>query len=104
VVERRAKKGVTDTAVIRLERLYPLPVAELKAELAKYPADAQLVVVQDEPANQGAWPYLALTLGPLLEGRPLHRISRPASSSPAVGSAKMHAIEQEALLQQVFPD
>ncbi|WP_233358559.1 multifunctional oxoglutarate decarboxylase/oxoglutarate dehydrogenase thiamine pyrophosphate-binding subunit/dihydrolipoyllysine-residue succinyltransferase subunit [Thermomonospora amylolytica] len=103
VVAARDKKGATDTAVVRLERLYPLPVEELKAELAKYPADAELVLVQDEPANQGAWPYLALALPPHLDGRTLRRISRPASSSPAVGSAKMHAVEQEALLQQVFP-
>ncbi|TNY38482.1 multifunctional oxoglutarate decarboxylase/oxoglutarate dehydrogenase thiamine pyrophosphate-binding subunit/dihydrolipoyllysine-residue succinyltransferase subunit [Thermomonospora catenispora] len=103
VVAARDAKKAADTAVIRLERLYPLPVGELKAELAKYPADAELVLVQDEPANQGAWPYLALTLPRFLDGRTLRRISRPASSSPAVGSAKLHALEQEALLQQIFP-
>ncbi|SEF82589.1 2-oxoglutarate dehydrogenase E1 component [Thermomonospora echinospora] len=102
VVAARDAKGATDTAVIRLERLYPLPIDELKAELAKYPADAELVVVQDEPANQGAWPYLAITLPGLLDGRALGRASRPASSSPAVGSAKKHAVEQEALLTQLF--
>ncbi|REE98850.1 2-oxoglutarate dehydrogenase E1 component [Thermomonospora umbrina] len=102
VAATRDKQGATDTAIIRLERLYPLPLEEIRAELAKYRPDAELVVVQDEPANQGAWPYLALTLAPRLEGRPLGLVSRLASSSPAVGSAKMHAVEQEAILSDLF--
>ena len=66
-----------------------------------FPA-AQLVWVQDEPANQGPWPSIALSLPQDLGGRPLLRISRPASASPATGSAKKHQAEQAALIAQAF--
>jgi 2-oxoglutarate dehydrogenase E1 component len=98
----RKAAGVDDTALVRVERLYPLPVDEIKAELAKYPADAELVWLQEEPANMGAWPFIALKLPPHLDGRQLNRVSRRAASSPAVGSAKLHQAEQEALLARVF--
>ncbi|GLY84552.1 multifunctional oxoglutarate decarboxylase/oxoglutarate dehydrogenase thiamine pyrophosphate-binding subunit/dihydrolipoyllysine-residue succinyltransferase subunit [Actinoallomurus iriomotensis] len=98
----RDKAGDTSTAIVRVERLYPLPVDEIKAELAKYPADAELIWVQDEPANMGAWPFMSLKLPAHLEGRELKRVSRRASSSPAVGSAKMHAAEQQGLLAALF--
>jgi 2-oxoglutarate dehydrogenase E1 component len=100
----REKSGDTSVALVRVERLYPLPVDEIKAELAKYPADAELVWAQDEPANMGAWPFMALKLPPHLEGRELKRVSRQASSSPAVGSAKMHALEQQGLVAAVFSE
>ncbi|GAA4636548.1 multifunctional oxoglutarate decarboxylase/oxoglutarate dehydrogenase thiamine pyrophosphate-binding subunit/dihydrolipoyllysine-residue succinyltransferase subunit [Actinoallomurus vinaceus] len=100
----REKAGDTSVALIRVERLYPLPVDEIKAELAKYPADAELIWAQDEPANMGAWTFMALKLPPYLEGRELKRVSRRASSSPAVGSAKIHALEQQGLVAAVFGD
>ncbi|GLW62413.1 alpha-ketoglutarate decarboxylase [Actinomadura rubrobrunea] len=100
----RKAAGDTETALIRVERLYPLPLDEIKAELAKYPADAELIWLQEEPANMGAWPFIALKLGPQLDGRPLNRVSRRAASSPAVGSAKLHQVEQEALLARLFGD
>ncbi|GLY73052.1 multifunctional oxoglutarate decarboxylase/oxoglutarate dehydrogenase thiamine pyrophosphate-binding subunit/dihydrolipoyllysine-residue succinyltransferase subunit [Actinoallomurus iriomotensis] len=102
LVGARDKADDTSTAIVRVERLYPLPVDEIKAELAKYPADAELIWVQDEPANMGAWPFMSLKLPAHLEGRELKRVSRRASSSPAVGSAKMHAAEQQGLLAALF--
>ncbi|HWB34727.1 MAG TPA: multifunctional oxoglutarate decarboxylase/oxoglutarate dehydrogenase thiamine pyrophosphate-binding subunit/dihydrolipoyllysine-residue succinyltransferase subunit, partial [Rugosimonospora sp.] len=102
VVKARRETGATDTAVVRIERLYPPPVDEIKAELAKYPADAEIVWVQDEPANMGAWPFMALKLPHHIEGLKMSRVSRPASSSPAVGSAKLHQAEQEALIARLF--
>ncbi|MEU9466988.1 multifunctional oxoglutarate decarboxylase/oxoglutarate dehydrogenase thiamine pyrophosphate-binding subunit/dihydrolipoyllysine-residue succinyltransferase subunit [Streptomyces avermitilis] len=112
----RKKRGVTDaaaaeTAIIRLERLYPLPGAELQAEIAKYPNAEKYLWAQEEPANQGAWPFIALNLIDHLDlavgadvphGERLRRISRPHSSSPAVGSAKRHQAEQEQLVREVF--
>ncbi|MFJ2896543.1 multifunctional oxoglutarate decarboxylase/oxoglutarate dehydrogenase thiamine pyrophosphate-binding subunit/dihydrolipoyllysine-residue succinyltransferase subunit [Streptomyces sp. NPDC087218] len=107
----RAKRGVTDTAIIRLERLYPLPGAELQAEIAKYPNAEKYLWTQEEPANQGAWPFIALNLIDHLDlavgadvphGERLRRISRPHSSSPAVGSAKRHQAEQAQLVAEVF--
>ena len=101
LVKARQSAGAFDTAMIRIERLYPPPVDEIRAELDKYP-NAEVVWVQDEPANMGAWPYMALKLPHHIEGLKMSRISRPASSSPAVGSAKLHQAEQEALIARVF--
>ncbi|WP_129306614.1 multifunctional oxoglutarate decarboxylase/oxoglutarate dehydrogenase thiamine pyrophosphate-binding subunit/dihydrolipoyllysine-residue succinyltransferase subunit [Streptomyces sp. L2] len=107
----RKKRGVTDTAIIRIERLYPLPGAELQAEIKKYPNAEKYLWVQEEPANQGAWPFIALNLIDHLDlavgadvphGERLRRISRPHGSSPAVGSAKRHQAEQEQLVHEVF--
>ncbi|WP_049579154.1 multifunctional oxoglutarate decarboxylase/oxoglutarate dehydrogenase thiamine pyrophosphate-binding subunit/dihydrolipoyllysine-residue succinyltransferase subunit, partial [Streptomyces sp. SBT349] len=99
----RDKRTSTDVALVRVERLYPLPAAELRTELARY-ANAEAVVwMQEEPANQGAWPFVALNLEEQVEGiERIRRVSRSASSSPAVGSAKRHQAEQQALLDEVF--
>ena len=101
LVNARKAAGDTSTAILRMERLYPLPVEEVKRELAKYAPDAELVWAQDEPANQGPWPTVALYLPELL-GRKITRVSRPAGSSPAVGSAHRHADEAKALLGMIF--
>jgi multifunctional 2-oxoglutarate metabolism enzyme len=102
LAERRRAAGGTGTAIVRLERLYPAPVDELRAELTRYPADAELVWMQEEPANQGAWPWMALKLPEVL-GRPLRLVSSPASSAPAVGSAKVHAASHHALVEAAIP-
>ncbi|WP_165990126.1 multifunctional oxoglutarate decarboxylase/oxoglutarate dehydrogenase thiamine pyrophosphate-binding subunit/dihydrolipoyllysine-residue succinyltransferase subunit, partial [Streptomyces sp. YIM 98790] len=108
----RAKRGLTDTALVRLERLYPLPAQEVQAEIAKYPKATKFLWAQEEPANQGAWPFIALNLvdhldliigsDPVPNADRLRRVSRPASSSPAVGSPKAHQAEQQALVNEVF--
>jgi multifunctional 2-oxoglutarate metabolism enzyme len=102
LAERRRATGQTGVALIRLERLYPLPAAEIEAELAKYPASAEVTWVQEEPANMGSWPYMALHL-PAVAGRRVLVISRPASSAPASGSAKLHAAEQAAIVDAALP-
>ncbi|GAA1537595.1 multifunctional oxoglutarate decarboxylase/oxoglutarate dehydrogenase thiamine pyrophosphate-binding subunit/dihydrolipoyllysine-residue succinyltransferase subunit [Actinomadura kijaniata] len=104
VAAQRDKLDRTDTAVVRVERLYPVPVDEIKAELDRYPGADEVIWVQDEPANQGAWPFMALKLPHHIEGLKLKRVSRPAASAPAVGSAKLHAAEQESLLGRLFGD
>ncbi len=96
----RDKAGDTKIAIIRVEQLYPLPLDEIRAELAKYP-NAEVVWTQDEPANQGPWPFMGLNLAPELD-RKLIRVSRPASASTATGSAKHHAVEQTLLVKQAF--
>ncbi|MFJ3789121.1 multifunctional oxoglutarate decarboxylase/oxoglutarate dehydrogenase thiamine pyrophosphate-binding subunit/dihydrolipoyllysine-residue succinyltransferase subunit [Kitasatospora sp. NPDC090091] len=106
----RAERGVTDTAIVRVERLYPLPVAELQEELARYGDDVQFIWAQEEPANQGGWPFIAMNLvdhlqvviGRSANGSRLRRVARTASSAPAVGSAKRHAAEQQGLLEEIF--
>ncbi|MGN6611224.1 MAG: multifunctional oxoglutarate decarboxylase/oxoglutarate dehydrogenase thiamine pyrophosphate-binding subunit/dihydrolipoyllysine-residue succinyltransferase subunit, partial [Angustibacter sp.] len=101
LVAERTARGDDRTAIVRVEQLAPLPVDEILAELAKYP-DAELVWTQQEPANMGPWPHVALHLPEHLGGRALHRASRPASASPASGSSKRHEVEQGALLEQAF--
>jgi 2-oxoglutarate decarboxylase len=98
----RKKREDTSTAIVRIEQLYPLDVEGILSAIESYNPDAQLVWVQDEPANQGPWPSIALSLPQDLGGRPLLRISRPASASPATGSAKKHQAEQAALIAQAF--
>ena len=94
--QRRAAQQ-TEVAIVRAERLYPLPAREIAAELAAYPNAAELLWVQEEPANMGAWPFMAMHL-PTAIGRGLGLVSLPASSAPASGSAKAHAAEHAALI------
>jgi 2-oxoglutarate dehydrogenase E1 component len=99
----RAKNGNDDVALVRLEQLYPLPAEEVRAELARYASATDVVWVQEEPANQGAWPFMALHLPELLApGQSLRRVSRKASASPAAGSSKVHDVEQQTLVKAAF--
>jgi 2-oxoglutarate dehydrogenase E1 component len=103
LVQARADRGITDTAIVRLEQLYPLPVEEVRAAIAQYPNADDFAWIQEEPANQGAWTFIALNLLEHLEGVRLRRISRPAAAAPAVGSTKMHDAEQAALIEAALP-
>lgn len=88
-------------ALVRIEQFYPLPGAELREVLATYPG-AELVWVQDEPENQGAWPFISLTLAQHLANDKIRLVSRAASAAPSTGSAKVHAIEQERLIAKAL--
>jgi 2-oxoglutarate dehydrogenase E1 component len=99
LLAERETRGITDIALIRLERLYPLPAPEIAAALSHYPDDIDLVFTQEEPANQGAWPFIGLQL-PMIMKRSIRVISRPEASSPAVGSHKLHDDEQAALVNE----
>jgi len=90
-----------EIALVRLEQFYPAPVDELNAVIDSYP-DAELVWVQDEPENQGAWPFIALEVVKHLHGRTIRRVSRAAAASTATGSPKVHALEQAAIMQQAL--
>jgi 2-oxoglutarate decarboxylase len=95
------KRGDRTTAIVRVEQLYPTPVDEIKAAYAQYP-NAELVWVQDEPANQGPWTYIGLFLPKYMDGQVAKLVSRPASASPATGSSKAHAAEQADLVTRAF--
>jgi 2-oxoglutarate dehydrogenase E1 component len=100
--ERKKREGDEPrTAIVRLEQLYPRPVEQLKAEFEKYPNLAELRWVQDEPANMGPWPHMALHLTSELD-LPFYRVSRPESTSPAVGQNSRHLEENKSLMQQAF--
>ena len=100
LVARRKATEADDTAIIRVEQLYPLPAEQLKKAVDSY-QDVQLVWVQEEPENQGAWTFMAMNFA-VEVGRTLRVVSRPASASPATGSNSTHKIEQEDLLDRAF--
>ncbi|MBA4346657.1 MAG: multifunctional oxoglutarate decarboxylase/oxoglutarate dehydrogenase thiamine pyrophosphate-binding subunit/dihydrolipoyllysine-residue succinyltransferase subunit, partial [Microbacterium sp.] len=96
------KRGTTGVALVRLEQFHPLPEAELRAALGRYP-NAEVVWVQDEPENQGAWPFLALETQK--RGMPAMRVvSRHASASPATGSSKRSAQEHADIMDAALSD
>ena len=95
------KRNDGKTAIVRVEQLYPTPVDEIKATYAQYP-NAELVWVQDEPANQGPWTYIGLFLPKYMNGQVAKLVSRPASASPSTGSSKRHAAEQADLIERAF--
>jgi 2-oxoglutarate dehydrogenase complex dehydrogenase (E1) component-like enzyme len=100
----REAEGIADTAIIRVEQLYPLPGAQIREALDRYPNAQDVVWVQEEPANMGAWQFMAVNLPEDLGGRTLRRVSRKASASPAVGSAKVHEVEQRQLVAEAVAD
>ena len=95
------KRGDRSIAVVRVEQLYPTPVDEIKQTYASYP-NAELYWVQDEPANQGPWTYIGLFLPKYMNGQVATLVSRPASASPATGSAKRHAVEQADVISRAL--
>ncbi|MCY7342134.1 MAG: multifunctional oxoglutarate decarboxylase/oxoglutarate dehydrogenase thiamine pyrophosphate-binding subunit/dihydrolipoyllysine-residue succinyltransferase subunit [Pseudonocardia sp.] len=101
----REKRNITDTAIVRIEQLYPVPDRRLGAVLDRYPNAEDIRWVQEEPANQGPWPFLGLMLPeklPRLAG--FTRVSRRRMAAPAAGSSKVHEVEQAALIDTAFRD
>ncbi|MTA33477.1 MAG: multifunctional oxoglutarate decarboxylase/oxoglutarate dehydrogenase thiamine pyrophosphate-binding subunit/dihydrolipoyllysine-residue succinyltransferase subunit [Actinobacteria bacterium] len=94
------KKGITNVALVRLEQFYPFPAAELRSIAGRY-AQAQFVWVQDEPENQGAWPFVMME-GPQAGLPPMTVVSRPRSASPATGSSKRSQAEAQLILDNAL--
>ena len=102
LIERRAKKR-NDIAIVRVEQLYPFPGPELDALLKCYSETRDLVWVQEEPKNQGAWDFVKPRIPAMLDDRwNLHYVGRESSSAPAVGSAKLHAVQQRDLVDRAI--
>lgn len=101
LLAERAKLGEESTAIIRVEQFYPLPMDELAAEADKHPR-ANLLWVQDEPANQGPWPFIALNTLGVFGDRTLRRVSRRTTASPATGNHYVHEEEAKALMIEAF--
>jgi 2-oxoglutarate dehydrogenase E1 component len=95
----RDKRGDTRTAVVRVEQLYPFPRAAIDALLRAHPAASEIIWVQEEPRNMGALDFVRKHLQGLLGDRHLASVSRAESASPATGSTRAHALEQQALVQ-----
>ncbi|MSU51191.1 MAG: 2-oxoglutarate dehydrogenase E1 component [Opitutus sp.] len=96
----RAKKQVTDTAIVRLEQLYPLHKNAI-AKLADHYTGARVLWCQEESQNMGAWSYIAPRLSEIFGFLPLYA-GRDAAASPAVGALALHRFELAALLQDAF--
>jgi len=101
--ERRRRKDTT-TAILFLDQLYPLPRPEINAALDAHPNAREIVWVQEEPRNMGAFFYVMPRLTHLVHARglSLRSVKRSASASPATGSAKAHELEQKTLLSLAF--
>jgi 2-oxoglutarate dehydrogenase E1 component len=102
VAARRAAKK-NDIAVIRLEQLYPLQPEHIQEVLAPYNDGTDLMWVQEEPWNSGAWYFINARVPAMLNGRmPLRCVSRAESASPATGSNAAHKLEQERLIEEAL--
>jgi 2-oxoglutarate dehydrogenase E1 component len=103
LLEYRRSKGVTNTALVRLEQLYPFPAAQLAAELALYKNVRTVVWCQEEPRNQGAWKAIEEDLGSVLPANAtLLDSTRPAMASTAPGYPSMHVAQQAAVVAGAF--
>ncbi len=89
---------------MRVEQLYPFPAEEIENALWRYPSTAEIVWVQEEPRNMGAFLFVKDRMEPMLEPsrRSLRYAGRPESASTAAGGAKRHAQEQAAVLEDAF--
>jgi 2-oxoglutarate dehydrogenase E1 component len=101
LIAERERLAETSTAIVRIEQLYPFPIKEFM-RVANEHAGANLLWVQDEPANQGPYPFVMINTFEELEGRTLRRVSRRATASPATGSHHLHEEEQHALITEAF--
>ncbi len=98
----RESRHIDEIALVRLEQLYPYRPEEIQAIIDRYPSSADIVWVQEEPWNMGAWYYVRARLADLRQGRPFRCIARPESASPATGSKASHLLEQERLVDEAL--
>jgi 2-oxoglutarate dehydrogenase E1 component len=101
LLEHRDTNGITDTALLRIEQLHPLPIDAIKEALARYTKAERFLWVQEEPRNMGAWTHILTHLQPELDVK-LECISRHASGAPATGSSKRSAKQQEEIVAKAF--
>ena len=103
LAKKREENGHDDTAILRVEQLYPFPHKAFSNELKKYPNATEIVWTQDEPQNQGAWFYVQHYIHEnMLDGQKLAYSGRAASASPAVGYSHLHQEQQKALVDGAF--
>ena len=101
MVERGKRENGEKFAIARIEQLYPRPVDEIKAEIARFPHLKQVRWVQDEPANMGPWSHYAMNVWNDVDAV-VEPVTREQSSSPSVGTVKRHLAEQKELLDRAF--
>jgi 2-oxoglutarate dehydrogenase E1 component len=100
LLEAREVQGIDDVALIRIEQIYPFPISEYAALLAKYGQAEDVVWCQEEPQNQGAWYQIRHRLQePLKEHQQLYYAGRAGAAAPACGVFKVHLQQQQALVE-----
>ena len=98
-----ATSGEASAAIVRMEELYPFPVAEIEGVMEGYRSIEEIVWAQEEPRNMGAWPFVAPRLRDMTGGRlPLLYAGRTRRASPAEGSHEWHVREQKRLVEAAF--
>jgi 2-oxoglutarate dehydrogenase E1 component len=99
----RSDKKINTAAIVRVEQFYPYKSDNIKEILSSYPSAKNVIWVQEEPKNMGAWIFLSSRLiGDLNPDQKLFYSGRPASASPAVGSARISSIQQNELVESAF--
>ena len=99
LLDARRKRKIENIALIRVEQLYPFPIAEFCDVLDSYAMAKDVVWCQEEPQNQGAWQYIWPTLRDSKQNKQtLSYAGRPASASPAVGNYKIHIQQLQSLI------
>ena len=104
LVAARQARGRDDVAIVRIEQLFPFPADELRAALSRYAGAREVLWVQEEPRNMGAWSFVRPRLEAVLGGSVAgpRFVGRPASASPATGSSESHKFEQDQIMQEAF--
>ena len=103
LLSHASRAQANDVAIVRVEMLYPFPAEALKKTLANYAGAREVVWVQEEPLNMGAWGYMAPQLADLTGTRfELNVIARPARSSPATGFSDLFQFEQERIIEDAL--
>ncbi|MEJ2263112.1 MAG: 2-oxoglutarate dehydrogenase E1 component [Anaerolineales bacterium] len=103
LITSKLREEAASIAIVRLEQLYPFPAADLEPLFSQYKNLGEVVWVQEEPKNMGAWSFAQPRIQEMVCGRwPLHYIGRVQNSSPAEGSSAWHSINQKAIIEQAF--
>jgi 2-oxoglutarate dehydrogenase E1 component len=100
LLETVTEKQIEDTAILKLEQLYPFPRSLFKKEFKKYPNATEFIWIQEEPRNMGSWAFVKDRIhAELRSPQTLRYVGRPESASPATGSLKVHLKEQAAIVK-----
>ncbi len=102
---RKQREHEDEVAIVRLEQLYPFPVAELNDVLASWPNCCEWIWLQEEPENQGAWRQIRHELAALKINTPYWQYAgRPAAAAPATGYGRVHKQQIDEFLAAAFAD
>jgi len=100
----REERKLTNVAIVRMEQMYPFPTSGMRVILSRYPLTSEVVGVQEEPRNMGAWRFVEEQMQPILADskRAIRYLGRAASASPSTGSLKRHQQEQAEIVDAAF--